>query len=200
MVFQYLLDCISGRLAADPPLALPTAPGSPTSTASDILTIILTADTPYTLHKHLNERISTESWSEDVATALLHGLKNAIKTGTQMAKASFDALAQAKDAAIGFAEDHPVYATLIALGILAILMPWALEILGFGDLGPIEGSFAAVWQSRYAGYVPKGSLFSYFQRLGMKWHWDVSELALIFTDPCGESNYPVKKSPSVHTD
>ena len=67
---------------------------------------------------------------------------------------------------------------------------------GFGELGPIEGelclslsggphcgklrngilmlilvtgSWAALWQSRYAGMVPKGSLFSFFQRLGMKW-------------------------------
>jgi hypothetical protein len=30
-------------------------------------------------------------------------------------------------------------------------------------------SFAAWWQSRYAGYVPKNSWFSFFQRLGMKW-------------------------------
>lgn len=57
--------------------------------------------------------------------------------------------------------------------IFAFILFTALEILGFGELGPIEGSFAAGWQSRYAGYVPKGSLFSYFQRLGMKWHWDV---------------------------
>lgn len=173
MFLQCILDCISGTLAADPPLALPTDSRSPASIASDILTIILTADTPYTLHKHLNEQISTETWSEDIATALLHGLESAIKTGTQMAKASFDALTRAEDAAIGFAKDHPVYATLIAFGILATLMPWVLEILGFGDLGPIGGSLAAGWQSRYAGYVPKRSLFSYFQKLGMKWHWDV---------------------------
>lgn len=30
------------------------------------------------------------------------------------------------------------------------------------------GSFAAEWQSTYAGFVPKGSLFSFLQRLGMK--------------------------------
>jgi hypothetical protein len=30
------------------------------------------------------------------------------------------------------------------------------------------GSFAAEWQSTYAGFVPKGSLFSLLQRLGMK--------------------------------
>jgi hypothetical protein len=169
MALQCILGCISGTFTAEH-LASPTDSRGPASVASDILNIILEASTPYDLHKQLSERISTESWSEAIATALLNGLENAIKAGTQMAKAASDALVQAKDAAIGFAEGHPVYATLIALGILAILMPWALEVLGFGELGPIEGSFAAGWQSRYAGYVPKGSLFSYFQRLGMKWH------------------------------
>jgi hypothetical protein len=34
------------------------------------------------------------------------------------------------------------------------------------------GTFASWWQSAYAGLVPKRSLFSFFQRLGMvKWHW-----------------------------
>jgi hypothetical protein len=99
-------------------------------------------------------------------------LENAINAGTEMAQAAADAAAQAKDAAVGLAADHPVYATLIALGILALLMPWALEILGFGELGPIEGSWAAFWQSRwYAGRIPKKALFGYFQRLGMTWHW-----------------------------
>jgi hypothetical protein len=32
------------------------------------------------------------------------------------------------------------------------------------------GSFASWWQSMYGGLVPKGSLFSFFQRLGMIWH------------------------------
>ena len=173
MLLQSILDCVSGTLATEPPTASATDSRSPASLASDILNIILTVDTPYNIHKQLKERIHTESWSETIATALLHGLESAIKTGTQMAKASTDALTQAKGAAIEFAENHPVYATLIALGILAILVPSALEILGFSELGPIEGSFAAAWQSRYAGYVPRGSLFSYFQRLGMKWHWDI---------------------------
>ena len=32
-----------------------------------------------------------ESWSEVIATSLLHGLESAIKTGVQMAKAASDA-------------------------------------------------------------------------------------------------------------
>lgn len=68
-----------------------------------------------------------------------------------MTKASLNTLTQAKHTAVRFTEDHLVYIILIALGILAILMPWVLEILGFDDLGLIEGSFMTLWQSRYAG-------------------------------------------------
>ena len=39
-------------------------------------------------------------------------------------------------------------------------------------LGGDTGSWAARWQATYMGYVPKGSLFSFFQRMGMtKWRW-----------------------------
>ncbi|KAL4909234.1 hypothetical protein BDW74DRAFT_146219 [Aspergillus multicolor] len=171
-LLQPILDCIFG---AKTPLTTniinTTTSRSPESIASDIVTKILNADCPYTLHKELNDEISTTGWTEAIAKATLHGLENAIKAGAKMAKAASDALAQAKDAAIDFSTEHPVYATLIALGILAVLTPWMLEILGFGELGPIEGSFAAGWQSIYAGYVPKRALFTYFQRLGMKWRW-----------------------------
>jgi hypothetical protein len=69
-----------------------------------------------------------------------------------------------------------------------IIAPWVIEALGFAELGPLEGmsrlqcclvsakltyaagSFASWWQSTYGGLVPKGSLFSFFQRLGMVWH------------------------------
>jgi hypothetical protein len=115
MFLQSILDCISGTLAANPPRAAPTGSRATTFIASDILTILLTADTPYILHKQLNEQISTESWSEAIASALLHGLEIAIKTGAQMAKAASNALAQARDAAIGFAKENPVYVTLTSL-------------------------------------------------------------------------------------
>ncbi|KAL6229541.1 hypothetical protein BDW75DRAFT_245628 [Aspergillus navahoensis] len=172
-ILEPLLNCIFG---ARPPTTNTVntktiASRHPESIASDIVTKILTADCPYTLHKELNDQISTTSWTESIAKATLHGLENALKAGTKMAKAAADAVAQAKEAAVGFATEHPVYATLIALGVLAVLTPWILEVLGFGELGPIEGSFAARWQSTYGGYVPKRALFGYFQRPGMKWHW-----------------------------
>ncbi|CAI7568232.1 unnamed protein product [Penicillium glandicola] len=91
-------DCIFGRLANDP---LPPADPRPReSIASAIVTKILTADTPYSLHKQVNEEISIDSWTETLAKAILQGLENAIKSGANMARAASDAAAQSKTAAV----------------------------------------------------------------------------------------------------
>ena len=106
----------------------------------------------------------------------------------QAMKDAYDKAAQVVEGVWGFVKEHPVFFALVALGILVILMPWAIEVLGFGELGPVEGmsvvvyvqgdilmrcllvgTFAAWWQSTYRGYVPARSLFSFFQRLGMVW-------------------------------
>lgn len=168
-MFDFIYSCISERPAKKP--HPPTDPRSPESIASAIVTKILNADEPYLLEKQLKEEFSTDGWTDAIAQAILRGLENAINSGADMARAASDAATQSRNAAVGFAADHPAYAVLIALGILALLTPWVLEILGFAELGPIEGSFAAAWQRTYAGYVPKNALFGYFQRLGMKWHW-----------------------------
>ncbi|KAK7927859.1 hypothetical protein PG985_004857 [Apiospora marii] len=88
-------------------------------------------------------------------------------------KVAYGRASEAADALFQFTKDHPIATagmlTIIAVGILVILAPAFVEALGFAELGPIEGSFAAWWESTYAGYIPKGSLFSFFQRLGMLW-------------------------------
>ncbi|EJD47730.1 hypothetical protein AURDEDRAFT_113355 [Auricularia subglabra TFB-10046 SS5] len=104
-------------------------------------------------------------WKERFAKAVLAGLEDAVRTG----KAVNATVSRAAEEAAEWAQAHPVYATMIALGVLVLLSPWIIEVLGFGELGPIEGTFAAAWQRQFAGYVPKGSLFSFFQRLGMVW-------------------------------
>ena len=131
-------------------------------------------------------------WYEDLAAAVLTGLENALKALAPMGQAMKDAYDKATQIVadvLKFGKEHPVFCAVVALGILVILAPWAIEAVGFGELGPIEGlcisvyvegytmlmccllvgTFAAWWQSRYAGYVPRGSLFSFFQRLGMVW-------------------------------
>ncbi|CAM6114915.1 unnamed protein product [Calypogeia fissa] len=127
-----------------------------------------------------NNDLSSNGWRESIALAIFSSLENvvesAVKAGVPMGKAMADAyqkvkclVAEMAQETVGFAEEHPVYVTLLALGILVCLAPWAVEVLGFAELGPIEGSFAAWWHARFAGYVPKGSLFSFLQRLGMVW-------------------------------
>lgn len=78
-------------------------------------------------------------WTQNIAIAVLHGLENALKREYPMGKALKEAFERSTSAAIGFAREHPVYCTIIALGILVALAPWALEALGFGLEGPLEG-------------------------------------------------------------
>ncbi|KAF1815807.1 hypothetical protein P152DRAFT_471195 [Eremomyces bilateralis CBS 781.70] len=56
------------------------------------------------------------------------------------------ALEKAAAEAYEFAMEPPTYFSILTLGVLAILTPWIIEILGFGELGLIEGSFIAAWQ------------------------------------------------------
>ncbi|KAH0559347.1 hypothetical protein GP486_004135 [Trichoglossum hirsutum] len=158
--------------------------------AGDVLNALRSAEKSGSdLERTLKNIVGEYGWTENIAKAILNGLENMIKTASSMGQALKEAIEKAASAAVEFAREHPVYTTIIALGVLVLLMPWVIEALGFGELGPIEGklwsfnecrrrnntdarrlgTFASWWQSRYAGYVPKGSLFSYFQRLGMTW-------------------------------
>lgn len=162
-------------------------------TAISILSVLYNAEKPgQCLERAVNDLVGSYGWTESLAEAILNQLQHALKQAIPMGQAMKDAFDKSMDAAIGFAHDHPVFCTLIALGILVLLAPWVIEVLGFGELGPIEGTssrrrvvnshvgpntcvvwylgtFAALWQARYAGYVPKGSLFAFLQRLGMVW-------------------------------
>lgn len=139
--------------------------------SSNVVTIILTSPTTADLHKSLEEQVSANGWTDALIQGILEGLTSAIRAGASVARPAADALKKATDAAVGFAKEHPAYATLIALGILFSLLPWVLEALGFAAEGVVAGSWAARWQQIYEGYVPRGALFGYFQRLGAKWHW-----------------------------
>lgn len=98
------------------------------------------------LVKTLDNIVGEYGWVENIGVAVLNGLERAINSGVAMGpvmKEMFDkatdAAADAAKAANGFRKDHPVYCTIIAIGILVLLAPWALEAIGFGELGPIEG-------------------------------------------------------------
>ncbi|KAL7927950.1 hypothetical protein ACQKWADRAFT_278315 [Trichoderma austrokoningii] len=152
--------------------------------AVDVVSILLRSEKHGTaLKKQLDEAVGTLGWSEMLAKRILNALVGAIrdghdKMGPAFAKAYDDAVKEADSVfhqLVQEARDHPlelaatVLITVIAIGVLVVLSPYVLELLGFGELGPIAGTFASWWESTYAGYIPAGSMFSFFQRLGMIW-------------------------------
>jgi hypothetical protein len=108
--------------------------------ATDVLRALFSADQGGKhLEKSMQDIVGTQGWTENLAKAILGGIENALKQGAQMGKAVTEASEKAIAEAAGFAHDHPYFCALIAVGILAILMPWVLEALGFAELGPVEG-------------------------------------------------------------
>lgn len=140
--------------------------------------------------------IGAEGWTENIAKAVLSALEYIIqnwreKAGNALHEA-IDAAEAAANACFTFAKEHPYLTggllTIVAVGVLVWMAPWAVEALGFGVRGPIASTFpsecvhsayvpvlteidtfAAAWQRTYAGFIPKGSIFSFLQRLGMTW-------------------------------
>jgi len=103
---------------------------------------------------------------ESLAAEIFATLERALKAAVPIMKYAYGKAAQVVEDVFQFGKDRLMFC-IVALGMLVILMPCAIQILGFGKLGPVEGTFAAQWQSTHAGYVSARSLFSFFQRLGM---------------------------------
>jgi len=148
-------------------------PQTTESLAEDILSSLFTAQINDENLKHrIQDIVRVAGWYETLAVAVLKGVENALKAEVPMGQAMKDAYDKATkviEEVLQFGKDHPVFVAVVALGILVVLAPWAIAALGFGELGPIEGTFAAWWQYTYGSSVPAGSLFSFFQRLGMVW-------------------------------
>lgn len=157
-----------------------------------------------TLRRQVNDAVGEQGWTESIARAIVAGLEALIKQSRdKIGPVLGDFIDKAEDAAkavFAFPHQHPYltagFATIVAVGVLVLVAPWAVEALGLAEMGPVAGkdaffcrgnntsghllfkcatadavsdSFAAWWQFTYAGFVPKNSLFSFFQRLGMIW-------------------------------
>ncbi|KAG5772722.1 hypothetical protein H9Q72_001222 [Fusarium xylarioides] len=183
-----ILSCLTGQSA-------PTQPSPPVSeispsgkapiicqpvpysddAASQFVTILQThTGTQDQLHNRLKQVVSTTGWTSALAEAIERKIEKLLKDGAELAKPMAEAVKRAKNTAWEFAKEHPVYAGLIAAGTIVAIgvlvefeLIWVLRALGFDEVGPRVGSFAARWMSSLEK-VPKGSIYSYLQRLGMK--------------------------------
>ena len=113
--------------------------------AEDVVaTILRTSTTGPTLQMRLDSTVGTCGWSENVAKWVLDKLSRALEaTHEKLGPTVRDAYRKAWEAANstqGFVIEHPIMGTVIALGVLAVIAPWVLEALGFGELGPVAGT------------------------------------------------------------
>ncbi|MBE3041136.1 hypothetical protein IMZ48_00825 [Candidatus Bathyarchaeota archaeon] len=123
--------------------------------ASDILDIIRNADkNDHKLKAQVSVVVSAQGWTENIAKAVVKGLEYLITEGREkVGKALREAIDKAEAAAkecFAFAKEHPYitagFATIVAVGVLVLIAPWAVEALGFGELGPIAGkSWPWIW-------------------------------------------------------
>ncbi|EKD17899.1 hypothetical protein MBM_03671 [Drepanopeziza brunnea f. sp. 'multigermtubi' MB_m1] len=153
------------------PFAIPFNPANDHELVASLLQSLFTTEkTGPALKAHVESIVHPDSWTSHLAQHLLDGLVHALNSNAQMGGAMKEAFDRASAATELFVREHPilvgVIATVVALGILALLVPWAIEPLGFAELGPIEGSWAALWQSTFPD-VTADSWFAFFQRLGM---------------------------------
>lgn len=126
------------------------------------LDLLLSATGP---HRHtaaaLEQDLRANGWWDEVtAKALLAGLEEVLRAGADLSgtlqHACDTALAEAKHIAAlarDFATEHPlltgVVCAVVALGVLYLFWPAALELLGFGAKGPVAGR----WRTLTLPYI-----------------------------------------------
>jgi hypothetical protein len=175
-------------LAEKQPLLSSDSNPSQAHLADEIVSKIIAAENDTALQADLRSTVDACGWYDGLAEAVMERLKRAIELGEAMGPVMKNAFERAVAAFNGIKEwvkANPAKTTLIALGVLAILVPWMLMYLGFAEAGIVEGKFtlsyhtheradevlgswASLWQARYQGFVPKGSLFSFLQSLGTR--------------------------------
>ena len=112
--------------------------------AASILSTLFAAEkSGHDLDRRLQDIVRSCGWYEGLAKRVLDGVVAAVKAGAAMGGAMKEAFDKATAAASDFVHEHPVFtaavAVVVAIGILVLLAPWAVEALGFGELGPVEG-------------------------------------------------------------
>lgn len=119
----------------------------PTSeVASDVVAVLLRAPRPcVTLRADLDSIIGTYGWTQSLAEYVLARLCSALQAAHDnlgpAVREAYQLSWEAAKSIEGFVVEHPVFVTVVALGVLVIIAPWVLEALGFAALGPAEGMF-----------------------------------------------------------
>lgn len=131
------------------PLCFTSPKRSPsTDIVVEAISIIRSADKKSSaLTRKVDDLVGAEGWTEWIAENILDGIVMALKEGREkMGPAlaiTYDEACKVAEVAFELAKDHPLVTagllTIIAVGVLVILTPTIVEVLGFAELGPLEG-------------------------------------------------------------
>ena len=114
-----------------------------TKIANDIIDLLYNSEKDGTaLKRQLRNTVHAYSWTENLGKAVLNALDTAVREGRAMSpalKEAHDKACAVADAVGGFVKDHPIFCTVVVLGILVLLMPWVIEAIGFSAEGPVAG-------------------------------------------------------------
>ncbi len=81
------------------------------------------------------------------------------------------AASRVASAGTAFGHRHPYLSVVFVIAVIVWarfgLLRVLLRLVGFSATGPVAGSFAAAWQSRYGGVVVAGSAFALCQSVAM---------------------------------
>jgi hypothetical protein len=116
--------------------------------ANDIADTILQTDIDGpALQMKLDSMVGTYGWTENIAKRVLDTLSHALQEGHEKLGPTIrDAYHKACEVAKsieGFVIEHPVFCTVVALGVLALVAPEILGWLGFAEQGIVEGKIRA---------------------------------------------------------
>lgn len=152
-IIAAIVDCITGASADDrfytgekQTLTCASQVRSLDEVAQDIVSTILRAEkVGVGLKLELDAIVGPYGWKEYLAEKVLEKLGAALQGAhNELGPAVRDAYNKAWQTANeieGFVIQHPVMCSIIALGVLVIIAPWVIEVLGFAELGPVEGAY-----------------------------------------------------------
>lgn len=110
---------------------------------------------------HIDDIVrQADGWSQWLPEQIRKGMEVALKAGKKMnaaLAAAYDKACEAAAVFKHFAKDHSlataIFVTVIAIGVLAILASYVIEMLGFGEFGLIEGELAPAFRYIMVGRV-----------------------------------------------
>lgn len=152
-----ILACLCGDTDDTYPIdqkadAMATSPSSTDNDVADEVVFLLrTAEqNGPELKAQVCDVVGTEGWTENIAKAVLRALEYIIQNWREKAgnalREAIDASEAAANACFTFAKEHPYLTagllTIVAVGVLVWMAPWAVEALGFGLRGPIASTFS----------------------------------------------------------